>query len=339
MNLKQLNTFGADARAQHYFELTAASDYPLLLAQHPALMPDALVLGSGSNILFTQSHVNCVLKVSIPGITATDAGSGEVLVRAGAGVIWDDLVQYCLSRGYFGIENLSLIPGCCGAAPMQNIGAYGVELEQVFDHLEAVNRKTGELRTFGKADCRFGYRSSIFKEELRNQYLITAITLRLSRRPEVNTAYGAIRTELAAMGITNPTPLDVAQAVICIRQSKLPDWRQYGNAGSFFKNPVIPNAQFEQLLTAHPGMPRYPAGEGLTKIPAGWLIEKSGLKGFRNGDVGTWPHQALVIVNYGADEGAEILALARSVRDRVWERFGIRLEPEVNLIGMHQSDF
>lgn len=339
MDLKKLNTFGAAACARHFFELSEASDYLKLLEQYPELLPEALILGGGSNILFTSSTINCVLKVSVQGITLTETAGDEVLVTAGAGVVWNDLVQYCLSNDVFGIENLSLIPGCCGAAPMQNIGAYGVELVQVFDHLEAINRKTGELRIFEKADCRFGYRSSIFKEELRNQYLITAITLRLSRKPLVNTGYGAIRAELSTMGVTNPGPQEVAQAVIRIRQSKLPDWRQYGNAGSFFKNPVISNAQFEQLLAAYPEVPNYPAGESLTKIPAGWLIEKAGLKGFRSGDVGTWPHQALVIVNYGSGKGAEILALARSVRDQVLDKFGIRLEPEVNLIGMNQSDF
>ncbi|MCC5933838.1 MAG: UDP-N-acetylmuramate dehydrogenase [Balneolales bacterium] len=339
MNLTSLNTFGAEAEALHFFELYKAETYAELLKTHPQLMQDALIIGGGSNILFTNSEVSSVLKVSIPGITITETESDEVLVTAGAGVVWDELVQYCLSQNLCGIENLSLIPGCCGAAPMQNIGAYGVELVDVFEQLEAIDRSTGKISVFGKDACRFGYRTSVFKEELRDRFLIASITLRLSRVPHLNLAYGAIGTELTAMGISDPTPQDVAQAVIRIRQSKLPDWRKFGNAGSFFKNPVIPDAQFTEILSRYPNVPHYPAGRGFTKVPAGWLIEQCGLKGVREGRVGTWPKQALVIVNYEAGDGRQILAFARRVRDAVLDKFGIRLEPEVNLIGMKQADF
>ncbi len=339
MNLKQLNTFGAQASAGHFFEITDARTYQELLSSSPQLISDALILGGGSNILFTRDYVPAVLRIGIKGISVEETDGNDILVTAGAGVVWDDLVQYCIQRGFYGIENLSLIPGCCGAAPMQNIGAYGVELVQVFSHLEAMDRKTGEIKTFSNKDCRFGYRSSVFKTALKNRFIIASITLRLSRIARLTLEYGAISAELSQAGITQPTPKDVSQAVIRIRRSKLPDWHAFGNAGSFFKNPVIPNEQFEEIRTKFAKVPHYAVSQYTTKVPAGWLIDQCGLKGYRMGNVGTWHQQALVIVNYGSGSGAEILDFARKIRDTVASRFNIQLEPEVNLIGMNQDDF
>ncbi|MCH8557458.1 MAG: UDP-N-acetylmuramate dehydrogenase [Balneolia bacterium] len=341
VSLKNYTTFGIDVTAPRLIQINSVQDYRDYLKANPHSASQAMVLGGGSNVLFVDEPAFDLLQISISGISIEKQDDGTSFVRAGAGVVWHDLVMHTLDANLAGIENLSLIPGCCGAAPMQNIGAYGVELKDVFHSLEAIDRLTGELKTFSPQECRFGYRTSVFKEELKDKYIISAITLRLTdaEHAEVNTSYGAIAQTLGEIGADNPTPRDVSSAVIKIRESKLPDWKKYGNAGSFFKNPVIPDAQFEQLKEARPEVPSYPAGEGFTKVPAGWLIQHAGWKGARNGDAGTWPHQALVLVNFGKASGRELLALARNIRDDVEQKFGIHLEPEVNIIGLKHSDF
>lgn len=341
VSLKNYTTFGIDVKAPRLIEIKSVQDYRSYLKTNPEYIDHAMVLGGGSNVLFVNEPDFDLLQISISGISIEKQVDGSSLVRAGAGVVWHELVMHTLDANLAGIENLSLIPGCCGAAPMQNIGAYGVELKDVFHSLQAINRLTGELKTFSPQECRFGYRTSVFKEKLKDKFIISAITLRLTdaEYTEVNTSYGAIAQTLQEIGVTNPTPRDVSNAVIKIRESKLPDWKKYGNAGSFFKNPVIPDAQFAELKEAHPDVPSYPAGEGLTKVPAGWLIQHAGWKGARNGDAGTWPHQALVLVNFGNASGIELLTLARNIRDDVQQKFGIRLEPEVNIIGLEKSDF
>lgn len=338
-----MNTFGVQAVTPHLFEISSVDDYRRFLQHDAAQQATALILGGGSNLLFTKAPEQPLLRVNFPGIEVLDQDDDSVLVKAGAGVVWHDLVRFALSENLGGIENLSLIPGLCGAAPMQNIGAYGTELTDVFVELEAIERSTGEVHIFDRNACDFGYRSSVFKTTKRNQFLISSITLRLSRRPEVNLRYGGLKDYLADKGIYEPDIHQVSEAVIAIRQSKLPDWHKFGNAGSFFKNPVIAKAEFEALALRinqpENEIPHYPADEWQIKVPAGWLIQQAGWKGHREGAVGCWPKQALVIVNYGGASGADILSFARRIRDDVLEKYGIRLHPEVNLIGMPQEEF
>lgn len=342
-DISRLNTFGVQTAASQLFEISSLEDYRAFLKHDAASGEDALILGGGSNMLFTKTPEQPLLRVHFPGIELLDQDDDSVLVKAGAGVVWHDLVRFALSKNLGGIENLSLIPGLCGAAPMQNIGAYGTELTDVFVALEAIERSTGKLHTFNRDACDFGYRSSVFKTTKRNQYLISSITLRLSRRPEVNLRYGGLKDYLAEKGIREPDIHQVSEAVIDIRQSKLPDWQKYGNAGSFFKNPIVSDDEFQamagRISLSESDIPHYPAGEGQIKVPAGWLIQQAGWKGYREGAVGCWPKQALVIVNYGGASGADILSFARRIRDDVYQKYGIGLFPEVNLIGMHQEEF
>jgi UDP-N-acetylmuramate dehydrogenase len=292
-----------------------------------------LVLGGGSNVLFTQNVLQPIIKVSIPGISILKSDSDWATVRVGAGVNWHELVLWSLDEGMSGLENLSLIPGQCGAAPMQNIGAYGVELKQVFDCLEAIEIATGVVHTFHRNECNFDYRTSIFKTELKNKFIITSITLKLRRSGlNLNLDYGDIRSVLSQRGITKPTPRDVSNAVIYIRQSKLPDPDKIGNAGSFFKNPEIHMDEFSALKTRFPELPGYPVTNEKVKVPAGWLIDKLGLKGYRNGDAGVHDRQALVLVNHGLATGNEILSISRHIQDRVHATYNISLEPEVNIL-------
>jgi UDP-N-acetylmuramate dehydrogenase len=342
-DISRLNTFGVQAVAPHLFEIKTIDDYRAFLKHDAARGRSALILGGGSNVLFTKVPEQPLLHINLPGIELLDQDEDSVLVKAGAGVIWHDLVRFALSKNLGGIENLSLIPGLCGAAPMQNIGAYGTELTDVFVELEAIERSTGKLHTFDRDACDFGYRSSVFKTSKRNQYLISSITLRLSRHAEVNLRYGGLKDYLAEKGIYEPDIHQVSEAVIEIRRSKLPDWHKYGNAGSFFKNPIVSDDAFQALAgrtsLAENEIPHYPAGEGQIKVPAGWLIQQAGWKGHREGAVGCWPKQALVIVNYGGARGTDILNFARRIRDDVHQKYGILLYPEVNLIGMPQEDF
>jgi UDP-N-acetylmuramate dehydrogenase len=272
--------------------------------------------------------------MNIQGIELLREDDDHVYLGVGAGVNWHELVLFCVRHGYAGMENLSLIPGTVGAAPMQNIGAYGVELEQVFDSLTAIHTLKNEQRTFSHADCQFGYRESVFKRELKDQYVITNVRFRLDKRPTFHTRYGAIQETLTGMGVSHDdlSIKAISEAVIRIRRSKLPDPAQIGNAGSFFKNPEVSKAQFDALKEQFDTLPGYPLGDDVVKIPAGWLIEQAGWKGYRSGDAGVHTKQALVLVNYGNATGQDLLALAGQVQDSVQEKFGVVITPEVNVV-------
>ncbi|TAE33535.1 MAG: UDP-N-acetylmuramate dehydrogenase [Cytophagales bacterium] len=335
VSLKPYNTFGIQATARYWADVQTPNDLQTLLQLADYNQVAKLILGGGSNLLLTGNVEGMVIRMNIQGIELVRENDTHWWVKAGAGVNWHAFVIYCVKHGYAGVENLSLIPGTVGAAPMQNIGAYGVEIEQVFESLEAVNRQTGEVRTFTREECKFGYRESVFKHELKDQYIITSVTFQLDKSPTFHTSYGAIRETLDQMGVT-PDTLSikaVSDAVVQIRRSKLPDPAQIGNAGSFFKNPEISREHYDQLLSQFPDMPGYPlADTDQVKVPAGWLIEHCGWKGYRRGDAGVHAKQALVLVNYGGAVGQEILNLAYEVRQSVGERFGITINPEVNIV-------
>jgi len=329
-SLRAFNTFGVEAKAQWFAAFDSAEALRAILSER---LPLAFILGGGSNLLLTRDVSGLVAKNEISGILVESETEDSVLVSAGGGVVWHPFVQWCVTRGYGGIENLSLIPGTVGAAPIQNIGAYGVEIKDVFEYLEALELATGKITIFRAADCRFGYRDSVFKQEFKGQYCILKVAFRLTKsQHQLQTTYGAIGETLAAMGVANPNIASVSDAVIHIRTSKLPDPAQLGNAGSFFKNPEIDAAQFSDLQQTFPNILHYPTGEGRQKIPAGWLIEQCGWKGKRFGDAGCYEKQALVLVNYGHATGQEILALAHTIIASVEAKFGISLTPEVNLI-------
>ena len=331
VSLKPHNSFQIDANAAFWTEISSAADLLRLMDTAIFLEQPRLILGGGSNILFTQDFPGLIMKIRIPGITVLSENDHEVVLQIGAGVIWDDLVRHTIDRGWGGLENLSMIPGETGAAPIQNIGAYGVEIDSVFVSLDAIDLKTGELTRFDREMCRFGYRDSIFKRDLKGKFLITSVTLRLSKQPWLHLEYGNLREVLSADGITEPDIRHIGSAVRKIRSSKLPDPSVTGNAGSFFKNPVISQDQFRKLSGTHPGIPSYPAGNQI-KIPAAWLIDQCGFKGKRLGDAGVHERHALILVNHGKATGKDILDLAHSVRAEVHDRFGITLEPEVNLV-------
>jgi UDP-N-acetylmuramate dehydrogenase len=284
-------------------------------------------------VLLTKPQEALVVKISIPGISVLKEDVDFVWLKSGAGVVWDELVQYSVDKGWSGLENLSLIPGTVGAAPMQNIGAYGVEIKDTFEYLEALNLQTLEMEVFDAKACAFGYRESFFKRAGKGQYLISSVTFKLSKKPSVKTSYGAIQDVLAAKGITQPSIREVADAVIAIRKSKLPDPKDIGNSGSFFKNPTVSATEAVRLISENSGIPHYPV-EGSTdvKFPAGWFIEKAGWKGFRRGDAGVHAKQALVLVNYGEATGGEILALSEEIKQSIKDTFGVSLETEVNIL-------
>ncbi|GAB2598787.1 UDP-N-acetylmuramate dehydrogenase [Spirosoma areae] len=334
VSLKPYNTFGIDAYARYWVNITTEEDLQTLLKLSDFIDTPKLILGGGSNVLLCQNFDGLAVKVSIHGLEVVREADDHIYLTVGAGVNWHELVLFCVGRGYAGMENLSLIPGTVGAAPMQNIGAYGVELEQIFESLTAVHILTGEKRLFTHADCEFGYRESVFKRELKGQYIITNVTFQLNRQPTFHTRYGAIQETLAAMGVSddNLSIKAISEAVIRIRRSKLPDPAQIGNAGSFFKNPEIPVTQFNSLMSQYPDLPGYPLSNDRVKVPAGWLIEQAGWKGYRSGDAGVHTKQALVLVNYGNATGDEILALAKQVQNSVLEKFGITITPEVNVV-------
>lgn len=330
-SLLPFNTFGIDVRAR---ELTVAHtrDHLNEVLEHLRQRPQQLlVLGGGSNVLFTRDFNGLVVLNHLEGIGTVGETEDHVDVRAGAGVVWHELVRHCVTNGWGGLENLSLIPGKAGAAPMQNIGAYGVELKDVFVELEALHIASRETRTFTHADCRFGYRDSVFKGPEKGQYIICSITVRLSKRPRLNVSYGAIGQELERMGAMEPSVADVSQAVMNIRRSKLPDPEVLGNAGSFFKNPVVSAEHAERLRSTFDSMPTYPATNGV-KLAAGWLIEQCGWKGRVIGRAGCHQHQALVLVNHGGATGEEIYHLSEQILQSVSDRFGVELEREVNVL-------
>jgi UDP-N-acetylmuramate dehydrogenase len=295
------------------------------------LQMKTLVLGGGSNLLLLNDFDGLVIRINIRGIEHR-ISKNDVFIEAGAGEVWNDLVNFCILRGYAGIENLSLIPGSVGASPIQNIGAYGVELKDVFHSCNAFDLPTGIFKTFSKEDCRFGYRESIFKNELKDQYIIVSVKFHLSLIQNFNLKYGVIEQELANRGITTPTLKDVSQVVSHIRVSKLPDPSTIGNAGSFFKNPVIDAEQFSYIESKFPEVIHYPATDGHIKLAAGWLIEQCGWKGKVTGNTGTWKNQALVLVNHGGATGEEIYAFSSQIIDSVYTKFGVTLQREVNII-------
>lgn len=331
ISLKPYNTFGIDVKALLFAEIFDEMELSELSRDPLFLHHKVLVLGAGSNILFTQDFPGLVLKISIPGIEADTFGN-TVLVTAGAGVVWNDLVNYCVEKDFSGIENLSLIPGTVGASPVQNIGAYGVELKDVFECCTAFNLGTGKVERFNYEDCRFAYRDSVFKNELKGKYIITSVTFKLSIDARINTQYGAIQAVLAEKGITHPTISDISKIVAEIRVSKLPDPSIIGNAGSFFKNPVVSGKEHGLLKQSFPNLISYPAGNENRKLAAGWLIEQCGFKGVTDGETGTWKNQALVLVNHGAASGKEVYSFSERIIDSVKEKFGVVLEREVNIL-------
>ncbi|MDT0646121.1 UDP-N-acetylmuramate dehydrogenase [Zunongwangia sp. F260] len=330
-SLKEYNTFGIDVSARRFISVTNVEDLKEVLAQTYA--SELFILGGGSNMLLTKDIEKTVLHIDLKGKELTSENKDEVLVKASAGENWHEFVLYTLEKGLGGLENLSLIPGKVGTAPIQNIGAYGVELKDVFEECEAIHIQTLEQKTFSKEACKFDYRNSVFKNKFKGQYIITSVTFRLTKNHHVlHTDYGAIKNALDQKGIKDAGVKEISDAVISIRQSKLPDPRILGNSGSFFKNPVISVELFEELQRAYPEMPSYPVSRQEVKIPAGWLIEKAGLKGYRKGDAGVHKNQALVLVNYGTATGMEILRLSQKVQEKVEEKFQIKLEPEVNIL-------
>ena len=326
--LQSLNTFGIKAHAEYFSSFSSKEELIELMGK---TQKPLTILGGGSNILLTKDISGTVLKNEISEIEITHEDNDSLTVKVGGGVVWHDFVMWSIEHNLGGIENLSLIPGSVGAAPMQNIGAYGVEIKSVFEELEAVHIDNKTVKTFSNTDCQFAYRYSIFKGELKGQYIICHVTFKLSKHPQFNTSYGAIEEELKAMG-TSKSLESVSQAVINIRQRKLPNPKDIGNSGSFFKNPTIPKAKFEQLKTQFPNIVGYPNGEQSVKVAAGWLIDHAGWKGYRKGDAGVHKNQALVLVNYGTALGNEILTLSKDIQKSIQETFGIELEAEVNIL-------
>lgn len=328
-NIKNYNTFGIDVKAKGFVRITSENDlYEVLVRELSPLK----IMGGGSNILPTDDIDAYVLRNEIKGIEIVDEDDDRVLVNVGAGEKWHNFVLWAISQGLGGIENLSLIPGSVGAAPMQNIGAYGVEQESTFHSLSAIHLESGVRKSFFKYDCKFGYRESIFKNELKDQYFITNVCYLLKKNHHVlNIAYGAIKDVLKQKSITSPSILDVSEAIIEIRQSKLPDPRKIGNAGSFFKNPVISPTQYNNLLASFPEAPSFPQADGSIKIPAGWLIERIGYKGKTYETYGVHKEQALVLVNYGGSKGRDIYNLSLEIKGAVFKRFYIDIQHEVNV--------
>ncbi len=327
ISLLPYNSFHLEAGAAEFVSIQTVVELQDLLSQRKP----ALILGGGSNLLISRNVDGLVVKIDIRGIEEVKEDNTHIYVRAGAGENWHELVMYTMKRNWGGLENLSLIPGNVGAAPIQNIGAYGVELKDCFYELEAYDRTEKRVFTFGVNDCRFGYRDSIFKSGEKGRYIILNVTLILRKVPVLHTSYGAIRDELTKMGIQSPTIQDVSTAVIAIRRSKLPDPAVIGNAGSFFKNPIVDQAKFLSLSAKYADMPAYPHGDQSVKLAAGWLIEQCGWKGYRKEDAGVHKDQALVLVNYGKASGREILELSEKIEKSVHKKFGVVLEREVNV--------
>jgi UDP-N-acetylmuramate dehydrogenase len=330
ISLKPYNTFSIPVSANTFVEIKEESDLVTLFADIDTSNRQILVLGGGSNMLFTKDFEGLVIKISIPGISLEQNGD-EVMVTAGAGVVWNDLVGFCVGEGIAGLENLTLIPGTVGASPIQNIGAYGVELKDVFSSCSAFEIATGKFRVFKHADCNFGYRESIFKNELKGKYIITSVTFQLNKQATIRTQYGAISTELAERNILQPTIADVSEVVAAIRVSKLPDPSTIGNAGSFFKNPLIEEEEFNKLVAKFPAIVHFPAPAGKIKLAAGWLIEQCGFKGKVVGKTGTWKNQALVLVNHGGASGQEVYDFSEQIIQAVRAKFGVLLNREVNI--------
>ena len=326
ISLKQYNTFGIDATAKRFVVVNSLQDLKSLISTEK----DIFLLGGGSNMLLTSDIKKLVVHLNLKGVIVNDTDKNVVYVTSEAGENWHEFVLWCISQNYGGLENLSLIPGNVGTSPIQNIGAYGVEIKDTFHQLEALEIETGKTKIFKIKDCNFGYRDSVFKNELKGKYIIVNITFKLTKdNHKINTSYGAIKELL--QNKETPTIKDISNAIISIRQSKLPDPKEIGNSGSFFKNPVIPSNLFETIQEKYPTIPHYVISKNEVKIPAGWLIEQCGFKGKRFGDAGVHTKQALVLVNYNNATGKEIYSLAQKIQEKVKEIFNIELAIEVTI--------
>ncbi len=329
ISLKKYNTFGINVNAKRFISIDSLYD----LQQVLKVEKDVFLISGGSNMLFTKDIEKLVIHINNKGISIDRENINDIYITVNAGENWHNFVLWCVSQNYGGIENLSLIPGNVGTCPIQNIGAYGVEVKDTITRIEAVEIETGKLVSFSADECNFGYRNSIFKNEVRGKYIIISVCFKLTKNNHnLNTSYGAIENELASKNITKPTLKNISDAVIAIRESKLPDPKKIGNSGSFFKNPVISKAHFNELKSVHPNIPNYTISETEIKIPAGWLIEQSGFKGKRFGEFGVHEKQALVLVNYGNATGKEIYELAKKIQETIKNNFSIDLEIEVNII-------
>lgn len=331
ISLKKYNTFGISAKAKFFCEVNNLEDLSEALRRDD--YPEKFIISGGSNMLITQDIDALVVHINIKGKKIISENKDHAFLKVMAGENWHQMVLWTIENGLGGLENMSLIPGNTGTAPIQNIGAYGVELKDTFESCEAMEIASFQTRTFTKEDCQFGYRDSYFKNEGKGRYIITSVTFKLSKRNHsLHTSYGAIEQELEKRGVTNPSVKDVSNAVIAIRQSKLPDPAELGNCGSFFKNPVVSKSEFDEFFKVHPNAPFYKVSEDAYKIPAGWLIEQCGFKGKRFGDAGVHKNQALVLVNYDNASGSEILELAHNIIEAVQNKFNIQIIPEVNII-------
>lgn len=330
-SLKKYNTFGIEAKAKQFVAVHSIQELRDVLQQNADAKK--FILGGGSNMLLTQDVDALVIHVDLKGKAIVSQDDDFVTVEAQAGENWHEFVLWTIGQNFGGLENMSLIPGNVGTTPIQNIGAYGTEIKDTFVSCEAMEISTQNLRTFTNAECRFGYRESVFKQELKNQYIITSVRFKLTKKNhKINTSYGDILAELAKHNIENPQLKDVSNAVIAIRQSKLPDPAALGNSGSFFKNPIISKADFDQVQAKFPDIKFFPVSETEVKVPAGWLIEQAGFKGMRFGDAGVHKNQALVLVNYGNASGQDILNVSKEIQKTILEKFGIAIEAEVNVI-------
>ena len=329
-DLKPYNTFGISVKADRFARFSSIPELQTVLRER--MNDPLLILGGGSNLLLTKDFHGLVLKNEILGFEVISETEDFAVVQSGAGETWHEFVMKCIDLNLSGLENLSLIPGSVGASPMQNIGAYGVEIKDCFESLSAYHLESGEVHTFDKQACAFGYRESVFKHELKGQYVICTVSFRLKKNAAVNTSYGAISSELEKQGVQNPSIRDVSNAVIAIRQSKLPDPKVIGNAGSFFKNPIVANAVYEAIKLTYPEAPFYPVDEQHGKLAAGWLIEKAGWKGKTIETYGVHTLQALVLVNYGGSTGNQIYDLSSQIISDIESKFGVTLEREVNIL-------
>ena len=330
-SLKDFNTFGIDVRAREFVVIKSHQDLLDLIKGRDFTKEKFLLLGGGSNILFTKDFEGLVIKIELDGIELLKEDDDHVWINAGAGELWHELVVHCIDKGWSGLENLSLIPGMVGAAPIQNIGAYGIEVKDLIEEVIGIDLTEKIFKTISSKECAFEYRSSIFKTALKNKFIITDVVFKLSKKPLLHIEYGAINDELKRKNIQHPTIRDISNTVISIRQSKLPDPKTIGNAGSFFKNPVVTHEKLEELKVTYPTIVSYPFGKEF-KLAAGWLIEQAGWKGFKEGNVGCHEKQALVLVNYGNASGMEILQLAEKIQQSVLRKFNVELEMEVNVI-------
>jgi UDP-N-acetylmuramate dehydrogenase len=330
-SLKKYNTFGIEAKAKQFVAVNSIEDLNTILKEHQS--EPKFILGGGSNMLLTQDIQALVIHIDLKGKKVLKEDDDFVWVESQAGENWHEFVLWTIDQNYGGLENMSLIPGNVGTTPVQNIGAYGTEIKDTFVSCEAMTIANQVMKTFTKEDCNFGYRESIFKHEAKDLFIITSVVFKLTKRNhKINISYGDITNELEKQNVTAPTLKDVSNAVIAIRQSKLPDPAALGNSGSFFKNPIIPKEQYQKVHALHPEMPHYVVSETEVKVPAGWLIEKAGFKGKRFGDAGIHKNQALVLVNYGNATGQEILAVSRDIQATILKEFGIAIEAEVNVI-------